>query len=104
MTKQQGYHLSVGGMSCAGCVSGVERALSGVAGVRQVEVNFVERSAYVTGDVAPEVLLQACDAAGYPTQLLRDDDDDQQQASEQMQYRRRLQQAGAAAQIGRAHV
>ena len=65
-----------------------------------MEVNFVERSAYVTGDVAPEVLLQACDAAGYPTQLLRDDDDDQQQASEQMQYRRRLQQAGAAALAG----
>lgn len=100
MTKQQGYHLSVGGMSCAGCVSGVERALSSVAGVQQVEVNFVERSAYVAGDVAPEVLLQACDAAGYPAQLLRDDDDDQQQASEQMQYRRRLQQAGAAALVG----
>ena len=99
MTKQQGYHLSVAGMSCAGCVSGVERALSGVAGVRQVEVNFVERSAYVAGDAAPEALLQACDAAGYPAQLLRNEDD-QQQANEQMQYRRRLQQAGAAALAG----
>ncbi len=100
MTKQQGYHLSVSGMSCAGCVGGVERALSGVTGVQQVEVNFVERSAYVAGNVAPEALLQACDAAGYPAQLLRDDDDNQQQANEQKQYRRRLQQAGAAALVG----
>ncbi len=100
MTKQQGYHLSVSGMSCAGCVGGVERALNGVAGVQQVEVNFVERSAYVAGDVTPELLLQACDAAGYPAQLLRDGDDDQQQASERLQYQRRLRQAGAAALVG----
>ncbi len=101
MTKQQSYHLSVSGMSCAGCVGGVERALVEVAGVTDVEVNFVERSAYVEGRVPPEALLQACHAAGYPAFLLQDDSDDQQQtANEQAQYQQRLRQAGVAALVG----
>ncbi|MCF6219038.1 MAG: heavy metal translocating P-type ATPase [Gammaproteobacteria bacterium] len=88
-------------MSCAGCVGGVERALTEVAGVTEVEVNFVERSAYVEGDVEPEPLLQACHAAGYPAFLLQEESDDQQQtANEQAQYQQRIRQAGVAALVG----
>ena len=38
--KAKHIRLSIGGMSCAGCVKAVEDALNGVPGVREVSVNF----------------------------------------------------------------
>ncbi|HIQ54660.1 MAG TPA: heavy-metal-associated domain-containing protein, partial [Pseudomonas pachastrellae] len=37
--------LQLGGMSCAGCVGRVERALAGVDGVQQVAVNLAAQTA-----------------------------------------------------------
>jgi len=45
------YRLSIGGMSCAGCVSSVETALNSVAGVTEATVNFAEHTAIVKGDM-----------------------------------------------------
>ena len=39
---EQGYRLSVTGMSCAGCVVAVEDAMSTVAGIDEVAVNFAD--------------------------------------------------------------
>ncbi len=59
--------LPIEGMSCASCVGRVERALSGVPGVREVSVNLANESARVRVDagVAPELLGAAVQRAGY---------------------------------------
>ena len=58
--------LPVRGMSCASCVSHVERALSGVPGVTRVAVNLATESATVSaagaGAAAP---VDAVERAGY---------------------------------------
>ena len=59
------HHLSIGGMSCAGCVASVETALRHVAGVTEASVNFAEHTALVEGDVPEQALLQAVAAASF---------------------------------------
>ncbi len=58
--------LAVTGMTCASCVSHVERALQAVPGVLSAQVSLADQTARVTalsGDVAP--LIAAVEAAGY---------------------------------------
>jgi len=64
--------LSVPTMDCPVCPITVKKALTGVAGVSQVEVNFDKRVAIVTFDDARtsvEALTQATRNAGYPSTL-----------------------------------
>ncbi|MCG6283172.1 cation transporter, partial [Vibrio diabolicus] len=44
---QVSTHLLIKGMTCASCVSSVEKALRSVAGVRKAQVNLAEQSAWV---------------------------------------------------------
>jgi Cu2+-exporting ATPase len=59
--------LSLPGITCAGCIAGVERALGAVPGVRSARVNFTLKR--VTAETEPGVtaarLIGALDAAGY---------------------------------------
>ena len=59
--------LSLPGIHCAGCISGVERALEGVAGVRAARVNLTLKRAAV--EAGPEItagdLVAVLDRAGY---------------------------------------
>ncbi len=57
--------LAVHGMTCAGCVSRVEKALSGVPGVVAATVNLANRRARVAGTAPLADLLAAVEAAGY---------------------------------------
>ena len=45
----QPVRLSIGGMSCAGCVASVQDALSSVDGAIEVDVSLGERTAIITG-------------------------------------------------------
>ncbi len=65
--------LHVMDMSCAGCVETVEKTLRSVPGVSDAQVNFAERTATVTGHVAPETLVNAVSKAGYTASLLEDE-------------------------------
>jgi copper chaperone CopZ len=60
--------LKVEGMDCEGCVKSVTRMLSGVSGVKKVEVSLAQASAKVTYDPAkvgiPE-MQKAVERAGY---------------------------------------
>ena len=58
-------HLSVPDMTCAGCVSKVEKSLRSVPGVKSADVNFADLSASVECDVSPELLIKAVSDAGY---------------------------------------
>jgi Cu+-exporting ATPase len=65
MSGKHTIHLSIAGMSCAGCVATVEKALQAVPGVESASVNFAEHTALVTGDAAADVLVGAVMDAGY---------------------------------------
>ncbi|HRD48995.1 MAG: copper-translocating P-type ATPase [Candidatus Competibacter sp.] len=81
--------LAITGMSCAGCVAAVETALRGAPGVAKAEVNFAERTAQVTGDVAVTDLIHAVQAAGYDAAELRDANAEaERDAADQAHYRR----------------
>ena len=93
--------LSVSGMSCAGCVSSVEKALGRVPGVASASVNFAEHTAVVEGAVEADALIEAVSAAGYEAAELQSlDDGAEQEAEERAQFISLLRQAGVAAVVG----
>ena len=62
--------LSIAGMMCAGCVSSVEEALTGVTGVTSAQVNLGERTATIEGDYSMDEVQAAVKKAGYEAQEL----------------------------------
>lgn len=64
--------LSVGGMTCSGCVGTAQRALARVPGVRSASVKLDAARADVEADdmVDPAMLQQALEKAGYTASIL----------------------------------
>ncbi len=64
----QKVKLDIEGMTCSGCAFGVETALKKVAGVKQVEASFDEKSAEVEFDptiAKVDQLVEAVSKAGF---------------------------------------
>jgi Cu+-exporting ATPase len=64
--------IPVGGMTCAACQAGVQRALERETGVVDASVNLMMKSAAVTYDpsaVSPESLVEAIRSIGYEAEL-----------------------------------
>lgn len=60
--------LNIEGMTCQGCATGLQKALSQVDGVRKVEVSLPNRQAQIEHDPAKAqtaVLIAAVEAAGF---------------------------------------
>ncbi|MCR9000367.1 copper-exporting P-type ATPase CopA [Rahnella perminowiae] len=95
--------LLLSGMSCASCVSKVQRALEGVGGVERARVNLAERSALVSGNADQNALIAAVERAGYGAEIIIDETkrrERQQQTSRQSMIRFSWQAAvGLAAGI-----
>jgi Cu+-exporting ATPase len=101
MPEQSVIHLSVSGMSCAGCVASVRKALEAVPGVATAEVNFAEHTAQVVGGVPARTLIQAITAAGYNAAVMTGPEDlVERDALEAGHYRSLLRKAAVAALIG----
>ncbi|MEX2614692.1 MAG: heavy metal translocating P-type ATPase [Alphaproteobacteria bacterium] len=64
-TDAETVRFRVEGMSCAGCVGNVEKALAGVPRVNRVSVNLATGLADVGGNAAMADLLAAVEKAGY---------------------------------------
>ena len=65
----QTIQFTVSGMSCASCVSALDRALRAAEGVQDVAVNLASETAsvtYVPSITNPEALADIAGAAGYP--------------------------------------
>lgn len=93
--------LSILGMRCAGCVGAVENALTAITGVTHVSVNFADHSAFVTGNVAPELLIQTLKNAGYEAAVMEGFVDPQLEIAQEMQrYQQLLKKAKIAAVFG----
>jgi Cu+-exporting ATPase len=88
--------LSIHGMTCAGCVATVERALKSVPGVRQAQVNLATEEGRVStaGDgVDVAALVRAVERAGYRAAPRADThrvDRDRERILEERANRRRL--------------
>jgi len=70
------WDLSIGGMHCASCVSRVERALTGVPGVKEARANLATERARVfiePGQVDERALAEAVRKAGYSAQRAESD-------------------------------
>jgi len=101
--SQQTYRLSISGMSCAGCVAGVENALSSVQGVESAAVNFAEHTASVMGKVTADALVKAVKDAGYDAAELTAGDGEQIEEKEQqdlLYYQQSLKKSLAAGLVG----
>ncbi|PHM47763.1 copper-exporting P-type ATPase CopA [Xenorhabdus miraniensis] len=90
--------LLLDGMSCASCVSKVQKALQSVDGVEHARVNLAERSALVTGNASPNALVEAVIKAGYGAEIIQDETERrerQQQVAQANMHRFRWQSAFA---------
>ncbi len=61
--------FKVTGMSCAACISRVEKAVSGVDGVTSCSVSLLTNSMGVEGTASPDAIISAVKAAGYGASL-----------------------------------
>ncbi|MFP6583052.1 MAG: heavy metal translocating P-type ATPase [Candidatus Hydrogenedentota bacterium] len=71
---QSKVELKIGGMTCSGCVNGVEKALRETSGVIEANVNLLSERANVTFDpdaASKSQLVGAVEAAGYTAIVLR---------------------------------
>lgn len=94
-------HFSIGGMSCAGCVASVEKALAVVPGVESSSVNFAEHTADVEGDFNIDELIKVVKEAGYEASLLASEEDSvEKEAAEFQHYRNLLKKSLSAAAVG----
>ncbi|CAM3476109.1 P-type ATPase, copper transporting, phophatase-like domain [Xenorhabdus nematophila ATCC 19061] len=72
-TDDDSIQLLLDGMTCASCVSKVQKALQSVDGVEHARVNLAERSALVTGSASPNALIEAVIKAGYGAEIIQDE-------------------------------
>ncbi len=90
-------NLDIQGMTCAGCVNSVEKALGNVDGVDLAEVNFALNRAAVhyNPEIAnPSVLESAVEEAGFEAQRLKDTEDapepSEQSEKEYLKFRSKM--------------
>ncbi|NOI10483.1 heavy metal translocating P-type ATPase [Vibrio alginolyticus] len=87
--------MLIQGMTCASCVSSVEKALTNVEGVEKAQVNLAEQSALVFASQGSDDLLNAIvesvKQAGYQAEILQDAATQQEkQAQQQRQQQKRF--------------
>ncbi len=76
--EQVGYDVidekiefSIDGMTCASCVSRVEKALKAVDGVKEAVVNLATERATVSGHASVDALIAAIDRVGYDAKQIQ---------------------------------
>ncbi|BCN23492.1 heavy metal translocating P-type ATPase [Vibrio alfacsensis] len=68
--------MLIQGMTCASCVSSVEKALTNVTGIEKAQVNLAEQSALVfaveDSEALQQTIMDAVKQAGYQAEILQD--------------------------------
>jgi Cu+-exporting ATPase len=98
-TNARAVRLSIGGMSCAGCVATVEKTLKNVPGVSEAAVNFAEHTASVSGTADAKALIGAVVAAGYEAAELKSRAAEDEKVAAEAAYYRSLRRKTLAAGI-----
>ncbi|WP_353981172.1 heavy metal translocating P-type ATPase [Salinicola endophyticus] len=94
--------LAIGGMTCAGCVSAVQKALAATPGVTRAQVNFASETAQVGGSAELDALIAAVRSAGYTATPIADlrQASAQRQRDNRRQWRRHLRDACLSLALG----
>ncbi|RDE22836.1 heavy metal translocating P-type ATPase [Motiliproteus coralliicola] len=91
--SEPSIQLALSGLTCAACVSSVQKALDAVPGVDRAEINFANRTAQVMGSVTDAALIDAVIEAGYGAEAIQDPEQlerqQQQQRQQEMKEKRR---------------
>ena len=74
MTETPTISLAIDGMTCAACVTRVEKALLSVPGVTGAAVNLATKSARIEGITKADALIEAVDDIGYGASLIAEAD------------------------------
>ena len=84
----QKYQFSLTGITCAGCVNTIQKALDNVSGVQKAEVNFASRTAQVSSLTDADALIKAVESSGYGASLIEDVDqaEEDRQKNEQQEF------------------
>ncbi|MDD2864861.1 MAG: heavy metal translocating P-type ATPase [Methylococcales bacterium] len=100
-STSQELRLSILGMRCAGCIASVEGALTSVAGVESVSVNFADHSALVKGNPDIEALKKSLKSAGFDAAVMEGfEDPAEQEAQELARYESLMKKAKIAGGFG----
>ncbi|NLQ16423.1 cadmium-translocating P-type ATPase [Marinomonas sp. M1K-6] len=96
------YQLSITGMTCAGCVNSVQKALVNADKVMSAEVNFANHTAQVTTLGSLNVLIKAVADAGYQASLIVDTEknDSEREKRELKEYHYKRQSAALGLALG----
>ncbi|WP_048308768.1 HAD-IC family P-type ATPase, partial [Halomonas sp. PR-M31] len=94
--------LAISGMTCAGCVNTVQKALRATPGVTHAQVNFGNHTAEVSGDAPLDRLIKAVEDVGYGASRIEDLRQAQQTKQEQdaREYKKRLRGSAMALGLG----
>ncbi|MFD1383809.1 heavy metal translocating P-type ATPase [Rhodanobacter aciditrophus] len=65
LNNEDSIQLQLSGITCAGCVNTIQKALDKVPGVQHAEVNFASRTAQVRGNQGVDALIMAVTNVGY---------------------------------------
>ncbi|MES0372542.1 MAG: heavy metal translocating P-type ATPase, partial [Mariprofundaceae bacterium] len=101
--KGHSINLQIEGMNCASCAGKVEKALTSLQGVNQVQVNLANRSAHIDGlkgEEATEALIQAVERAGYKAAPLSTVDASERESHEHARFMKMIRKAITAAAFG----
>ncbi|WP_421852103.1 heavy metal translocating P-type ATPase [Marinomonas sp.] len=76
------YQFSIGGMTCAGCVNTVQKALSNSEDVISADVNFANHTAQVVSKGSSDALIKAVEDSGYQASLILDAEKSEEERGE----------------------
>lgn len=99
------YRLALLGVSCAGCVRSIEKALAQVPEITKVQINLADRTALIDSSGAVEPIISAIRSAGYDARQLSGNAEQERQSQQQndrQHQRRRFLQSLAALLPGAA--
>ncbi|MBL9148574.1 MAG: cadmium-translocating P-type ATPase [Phycisphaerae bacterium] len=81
--------LRIDGMECAGCVAGVQSALSALPGIREAHVDLASGRAIVAASDSDEALVAAVRSRGFEARVLADPRRSRTEAEERQRARER---------------
>ncbi|PRP88031.1 hypothetical protein PROFUN_04459 [Planoprotostelium fungivorum] len=88
-TKGDVVNLSIGGMTCASCVSIIENVVGSHTGVKEISVNLTTNSAKVLYDsdlTGPRSIISAIEDVGFTASLAQEPTNDSLNRTEELEY------------------